>query len=177
MRVLLCDPPPLEFEQLLDERRRTGTDRFDEVWDGVLHMAPVSRGRHGRLAHQISVLLDAPACAAGLFICVGGFNLGVAGDYRIPDSGAVRESDDLLYYPSAALAIEILSPGDETWDKLGFYAAHGVDELLVIDPVERSVQWFALRDGAYAAIERSGLMASGPAELADGIHWPPVVED
>jgi hypothetical protein len=48
---------------------------------------------------------------------------------------------------------------------------------LVIDPVERSVQWFALRDGASAAIERSGLMASGPAELADGIHWPPVVED
>jgi hypothetical protein len=28
--------------------------------------------------------------------------------------------------------IEIVSPGDESWDKLPFYAAHEVDEALIV---------------------------------------------
>lgn len=48
MRVLLLDPDP----KWLEERRRLGHDRFDEVWDGVLHV--VSLAVAPRLALHLS---------------------------------------------------------------------------------------------------------------------------
>lgn len=45
------------------------------------------------------------------------------------------------------LAVEILSPGDETYDKLPFYAAVGVREVLVVDPETLGVELFVLRGG------------------------------
>ena len=73
---------------------------------------------------------------------------------------------------AAALVVEIVSPDDESWQKLPFYAAHGVDEVLILDPEERSVHWLALSDGEYREAERSGLIELGPAELAERIDWP-----
>lgn len=75
--------------------------------------------------------------------------------------------------PTAELVGEIVSPGDESWQKLGCYAAHDVTELLIVDPQERGVDWLALqRGGEYQPIERSALIALGPAELAERIDWP-----
>ncbi|MGH2909269.1 MAG: Uma2 family endonuclease [Solirubrobacteraceae bacterium] len=75
--------------------------------------------------------------------------------------------------PSAALVLEVVSPEDETWDKLGFYAVHDVDELLIVDPRKREIHWFALRPGrGYQPITRSALVALGPDELAERIDWP-----
>ncbi|MDQ3680552.1 MAG: Uma2 family endonuclease [Actinomycetota bacterium] len=34
---------------------------------------------------------------------------------------------------------EIISPDDETYEKFGFYADHGVEEIIVADPAARSV--------------------------------------
>ena len=56
---------------------------------------------------------------------LGQFNLGEEGDYRVPDGALVRPGPDAVYLPTAALVLEIVSPGDETWEKLGFYAARG----------------------------------------------------
>jgi hypothetical protein len=68
--------------------------------------------------------------------------------------------------------VEILSPEDETWEKLPFYAEHEVDELLIVDPQARSVTWLALRDGEYRPADRSEIIDTRAAELADGIEWP-----
>jgi Uma2 family endonuclease len=46
--------------------------------------------------------------------------------------------------PTAALVVEIVSPEDETWQKLPYYAAHEVDELLILDPEKRTVDWLGL---------------------------------
>jgi Uma2 family endonuclease len=78
-----------------------------------------------------------------------------------------------VWHPTAALVFEVVSPDDETWDKLPFYAAHGVDELLIVDPTERSVHWLALEGGEYREAERSGLIDLGPSKLAERIDWPP----
>jgi Uma2 family endonuclease len=43
------------------------------------------------------------------------------------------------WLPTAALVVEIVSPEDETWEKLPFYAAHDVDEVQIVDPAERKV--------------------------------------
>jgi hypothetical protein len=71
---------------------------------------------------------------------------------------------------SSAPAIEIVSPGDESWDKLPFYAAHAVDEVLIVDPAEHAVHWLGLSGGEYVPIERSGLVALGPSGLAEQIE-------
>jgi hypothetical protein len=42
------------------------------------------------------------------------FNLGGPGDYRVPDGGLFGCAPDAVYVASAALVIEIVTPGDET---------------------------------------------------------------
>jgi Uma2 family endonuclease len=101
------------------------------------------------------------------------FNLGEPDDYRVPDGGLFRPGPDELYLPTAALVVEIVSPEDKSWEKLAFYAKHGVDEVLIVDPQERRVQWLALsEEGEYRPVERSGLVELSPAELAERIDWP-----
>jgi hypothetical protein len=55
---------------------------------------------------------------------------------------------------------------------LPFYATHDVDELLMIDPVKRTVDWVGLDGGEYRPIERSGLIDLGADQLAERIDWP-----
>jgi Uma2 family endonuclease len=173
MRALLSDPAPAEFEVLLERRRRWGADRRDEVWQGVLHVNPAPHGRHAKLQAQLLRLLGVYADAAGL-TALGDFNLGHRDDYRIPDAGLLRPGPDELYYPTVALAIEILSPGDETWDKLPFYAAHEIDELLIVDPAEQTVRWLARSGERYEPIARSGLIDLSADELTGQLDWPAV---
>jgi hypothetical protein len=58
MSTLVKDPAPPEFEALLERRRRLGQNRFDEVWDGVLHMIPAPSYEHQRLSQRLAVILD-----------------------------------------------------------------------------------------------------------------------
>jgi Uma2 family endonuclease len=172
MRTLVLDPAPVELSAMLERRRRLGLDLRDEVWKGVLHVNPGPHGRHHRVQQQLAELLGPPARAAGLTAAIGNFNLGSEDDYRVPEGGLHRPGPDEMYYPTAALAVEIVSPGDETWQKLPFYAAHGVDELLIVDPDARVVHWLVLAGGAYQPLERSALIELGARELADRIDWP-----
>jgi Uma2 family endonuclease len=146
---------------------------FDEVWEGVLHMNPASSGRHARIEAQLLAVLQPLATAAELTV-LGRFNLGAdEHDYRVPDGGLHRDFTDRVFYPTAALVIEIVSPGDESWGKLEFYAAHRVEELLIVDPQEKTISWMGLEDGEYKHLKRSGLIELGAAELgAQRIDWP-----
>ena len=65
-----------------------------------------------------------------------------------------------------------MSPDDETWAKLDFYAARGVDEVVVVDPADRTVAWMALVDGRYEPVERSALLDVDVATVAEAIDWP-----
>ena len=173
MRTVVLDPPTSGFEELLERRRRSGLDRFDEVWEGVLHMVPAPIGEHADISHQLAVTLNGPARAAGLWPTMAEFNLGDSEhDYRVPDGGLHRERLRGAWHHTAALLVEIASPNDESWQKLPFYAAHDVDEVLIVDPLERRIHWLGLLDGEYAPIERSALIDLGPQELAEQIDWP-----
>lgn len=79
---------------------------------------------------------------------------------------------DRVFYPTAALVMEIVSPGDESWGKLDFYAGRGVDELLIVDPQEMTVSWMGLEGGEYKHLKRSRLIELGAAELAQRIDRP-----
>jgi hypothetical protein len=155
----------------MERRRRWGADRHDEVWAGVLHMNPGPHGRHAKVQQQVMALLDPLARAAGL-TPLAASNLGDADDYRVPDGALQHHGPDRLYYPTAALALEVVSVGDESWEKLPFYAAQHVDELLIVDPQERAVHWLALEAGEYRPVARSALVELGSDELAERIDWP-----
>lgn len=173
MRALILDPPTAGLEALLERRRRSGLDRLDEVWEGVLHMVPAPTGQHADIAQQLAVALNRPARAAGLWPTMG-VNVGESQEnFRVPDGGVHRTRPRGVWHSTAALLVEIVSPGDESWEKLPFYAAHDVDEVLIVDPKERAVHWLALRDGDYQPIERSELIDLGASDLTEQLDWPP----
>jgi Uma2 family endonuclease len=173
MPTLVLDPPPQALEAMLERRRRSGLDRFDEIWEGVLHMVPAPLGEHADISQQLAVVLDHPVRAAGLWPTMSEFNLGDSeADFRVPDGGIHRERPRGVWQMTAALVVEIVSPGDESWKKLPFYAAHAVDEVLIVDPSDHTVHWLSLTDGEYREVQRSGLIDLGPGELAERIDWP-----
>ena len=176
MSTLILDPPPVEVRALIERRKRLDQDRHDEMWEGVYHMAPAPHDSHGDIQQQLAELLGPLARQAGLRPLLGGeFNIGEIEDFRVPDGGLLRPGQPATWHPTAALAVEIVSPGDETWQKLPFYAAHHVDELLIVDPSTHKIDWLGLDEstGEYGAIEHSGILDMGRGELAQRIAWPP----
>lgn len=174
MRTLVLDPAPAEFEALLQRRHRLGLDSRDEVWEGTYRMIPPPSFAHQRVAEQLASLLRGHARDAGLEPLIREFGLGDPADYRVPDGGLHRPGAGGVWHPTAALVIEIVSPGDDTWQKLPFYAAHNVDELLIVDPQERAVHWLRRNGARYEEVERSSLVALRGKELAEQIDWPSV---
>jgi hypothetical protein len=170
---VVLDPGSAGLAEVIERRRRSGLDRLDEVWEGELHMIPAPGHAHASLAHQLAVLLDGPARAAGLEPTVHAFSLGDSErDFRVPDGGLHRPGAAGMWHSTAALIVEIVSPGDETWEKLPFYAAYQVDEVLIADPQKQRVDWLALERGVYRRVDRSGVIELGADELCEGIDWP-----
>ena len=172
MPTLVMDPAPAEIDALIERRRRLGLDHRDEMWEGVYRMNPPPSLEHQVILQQLAVLLSSSARDADLLAVIQEFGLGAPEDYRVPDGGLHRPGASGVWHPTAALVIEIVSPGDESWHKLPFYAAHDVDEVLIIDPREHSISWLGLENGEYQPIARSGLIDLGPNELGEQIDWP-----
>ena len=173
VRTVILGDPPVEIEALIESRRSTGADRRDEIWEGDYHMNPAPRKRHAILVSELLSLIHPCARRRGL-VGTTDFNLGVPNDYRIPDAGVHRDAADAVYVDSAPLVIEVLSPDDETMEKLPFYAARGVDEVVIADPMTRAVQWLRLDGGAYVETRRSEVLDIDVAEIVTQIDWPPV---
>jgi Uma2 family endonuclease len=170
---------------IVAQRRALGQDRFDEVWEGEYRMVPGPRIAHGYVDNQLGLVLEPFARTAGL-IGVITVNIGAADDYRVPDRGYFRGLPPGLYTPTAQIVVEVLSPGDETFHKFGFYAAHGVHEIIVADPDTATVQIHVLNDGdgrdgaddtvdgerSYTRTDRSDLLDLTAAELVAAVDWP-----
>ena len=88
----------------------------------------------------------------------------------VPDGGFHREHPDGVYVATAPVVVEIVSPGDETFEKFGFYAAHGVLEVLVALPDEHEVRCVDPSTGARLAV--SGVLGMDLRELSAGLAWP-----
>jgi Uma2 family endonuclease len=132
MRALVLDPATAGLDELLQRRRRSGFDCLDEVWEGVLHLVPAPSYGHGDLESQLHAILRPLAREAGLTM-IGQSNLGEGEhDFRVPDGALHRPGARGTWHRTAALVIEIVSPGDESWEKLPFYAARDIDEVLIV---------------------------------------------
>jgi len=154
MRAVMPEVPP----DILAWRKRTGADRWDEMWEGVLHMAPSPNREHQDLAgametylrlrwarpHRNRVYHDVNLAAPG----------GWSNNYRIPDLLLLTPErfgiDHNEYFEGAPdVVVEIRSPGDESYEKLEFYAQLGVPEVWIIERDSKAPEIYVLRAGRY----------------------------
>jgi Uma2 family endonuclease len=142
MRAVWLEPS----QPFLEERRRLGLDKFDEVWDGVLHMVPPASFLHGRSIHRLAVALEAIAERRGLIAVGDGVGLFESDtNYRVPDASIARPDQvSERGLDGAELVVEVLSPNDESRDKLPFYAKLCVREVWIVDPKTRQTEILAL---------------------------------
>jgi Uma2 family endonuclease len=151
MRALLLEVP----QAMLDERRRLGHDKHDEMWEGVLHMVPPAGGPHQKRGTYLVAALHVLAKRAGLEALYesGLFEPGRNDNYRVPDNVVFRPSSfsERGVEGRAELVVEFRSPNDESYEKLPFYASMEVQEVLILD--KSHIDLRHLVDGAYVPTE------------------------
>lgn len=171
MRTVVLGERPPELEDLIRRRRELGQDGFDEVWEGEYHVAPNAHSDHAIVASEL-VLALGPRARVRRLLTSGPFNLGDPQDFRVPHGGFHRARPGTLYVPTAVAVVEVLSPDDETFRKFDFFAARGVEEVLVASPTERWVRCWHRTAGSYAEQDTSAVLGVSMAALLDEIAWP-----
>jgi Uma2 family endonuclease len=172
MTTVILGPRPPEVEALIEQRRRLGHDRHDEVWEGVYYMTPYAHSRHGRLESEMQFVLRPLVQTRGLTLTAG-FNLGVGPDsYRVPDFEVFAEPPDALYVPTALIVGEVLSPEDRTYEKLPYYRDRGVQELFIVDPDDRSISIRRLQGRVSRLIDHSDVLDVAARDLEARVNWP-----
>jgi Uma2 family endonuclease len=161
-----------EADELIRERKRRGADRYDEVWDGVYVMPSMPTLEHQELVLDLGIILNEVVKRPGLGKVYPGLNVSDRGpgwkeNYRVPDlvvvlrnSRAVSRRTHVQGGPD--FLVEIESPGDDTEEKVPFYAKIGVRELLIIHRDQRTLRLLRLAD------EELVLVKPSPAE---GKEW------
>ncbi len=149
--VMPCVPP-----DILAWRKQTGADRWDEMWEGVLHMVPAPNREHQDFEWALETWLRthwAPLCSSSVYHQINVARPGRwSRDFRVPDIVLLspeRSSIDRNEYFDGGpdVVVEIRSPQEETYDKLPFYAEIGVRETWVIDRDSKACEIFATKDG------------------------------
>jgi Uma2 family endonuclease len=150
----MLEVPP----QLVAWRKRTGNDKFDEMWEGVLHMPPAPNLFHQDLEGELEAWLRSFWARPAGNRVFHNVNLASPGgwpdDYRVPDlvlltPGCFDIMRGVCLEGAPTVVIEIRSPGDETIEKLPFYALLGVPEVWIIEPDARESRLYVLRAGHY----------------------------
>jgi hypothetical protein len=65
-----------------------------------------------------------------------------------------------------------VSPDDEPYAKFDFYAAHGVEDIIIGDPQDRAVRCFRVDGARYTEARGSRLLVVDSNEMTAGITWP-----
>jgi len=167
MRAVIPEVTP----DIVALRKRTGADRWDEMWEGELHMPPAPNRSHQNLEGRIYVWLDANWAEPGGNAVYHQINVAPPGgwphDYRIPDLVLLTpdrfhiDRDEYFEGPPTVV-VEIHSPGDEAYEKLGFYAKLGVPEVWIVDRDTKEPEIYLLRGEQYdrAAADPDGWLES-----------------
>jgi Uma2 family endonuclease len=145
-------------ERQIDDRRRLGIDKRDERWAGEWHLVNPPKFWHDQVSMELALVLAPLAKARGMRAAGGPHGVfGAADDWRVPDQVyALAEDVRDEGVVSAELVVEIRSPGDDSYRKLGFYAARGVGEVLILHE-DRRVELFRLgEDGVLAPVAPDG---------------------
>ncbi len=156
MRAVILDVP----DDDLRERHARGADRRDEMWEGVLHMVPPPAYKHQRILVGLVTILEPVARSVGKVLVP---DPGVRDpawaekNYRVPDLAVLRDAqatapDSPWLDAGVELLVEIRSPGDETEEKIPFYQARRIPELLIVERDSKAVTLRSLHGKAYRIV-------------------------
>ena len=133
MLTLVTDPHL--SASLIQDRQARGIDHHDEVWEGVYVMSPAPNNEHQDLVGGFIHLLRTVIDENNLGKVLPGTNITDQTDdwtknYRCPDvvvflNDTQAENRDTHWLGGPDLAIEIVSPGDQTREKIPFYEKVG----------------------------------------------------
>lgn len=164
-------------EAELQRRKAIGADRWDEMWEGVLHMAPAPSREHQRILDKLIAFLLPLFERTKRGTLHSGINVfdesSAKESYRIPDAtfvAAGRErvlAEDGIRGGGPDAVIEVRSPGDESYDKLPFYAALGVREVVLIDRDTKRPEVYRLAGSSYVSVsaDREGWVTAETLRL------------
>lgn len=154
MKAVMPTVPP-DVQAL---RKRNGADRWDEMWDGVLHMPPMPNYDHQDLEASLQIYLFLHWAQPRKARVLHQINLAAPGgwpdNYRIPDLVLLTPERFGInrneYFEGAPdVVVEIHSPGDETYEKLPFYRELGVPEVWVIHRDSKEPEVYVLKRRCY----------------------------
>jgi len=162
---------PVALPDVMELCKRHREDRWDEMWDGVLHMPPPPTIGHQDFEWSLETYLRqrwAPGRKAKVYhqVAVAPAN-GWPNNYRVPDlvlllpeGLAIDRQQYLEGGPN--VAVEIHSPGDESYEKLPFYAQLGVLEVWIIQRATKEPEIHVLKRGRYKkqVVRADGWLAS-----------------
>jgi Uma2 family endonuclease len=163
MATTILDPQL--SRELIAERRARGLDRWDEVWDGDYVVMTQPNDEHQELVAGWTSILYEVVQRANRGKVRPGVNVSDRRrnwrrNYRCPDvvvylNENPAENHDVFWYGGPDLAVEVLSPGDRTREKLGFYARVGTREVLLVDRDPWSLELYRLEGEVMRLVGRS----------------------
>jgi Uma2 family endonuclease len=141
MPVMILDP--FLEQRIRAERHNTETSQYDEVWEGVLVVAPLPNNDHQWVVMNLaSAFLSAVNSHAGDRVLPGtnvsDRDASWLSNYREPDvvvylASNPAKNSGTHWVGGPDLAVEIVSPGEDPHDKLDFYAKVKTREVLIVD--------------------------------------------
>lgn len=173
MTTLILDE---DLERDLRRRRKkNGSDRWDEVWDGVYVMAAMPNDQHQGLVGRITTILTLSVEMADLGLVRPGVNFSDQREnwkrnYRCPDvvvylAHNPAENRGTHWFGGPDLAIEIVSPGEDPHAKIDFYASVGTRELLIVDRDPWKLELLRLTDGTLLTVGRSQIIDDAAGDV------------
>jgi Uma2 family endonuclease len=146
-----------ELLALIEQRRVTGQDRWDEWWEGVYRIVTGPTVEHQRFLMALTMVLIEKLADPTMEV-LPGINIGIdKRDARVPDIAILSKNErrtSRAFMASAALVVEILSPSERSHEKLPFYARWGVTDYIEIDLDRRTVEILHNDDGNWLTSER-----------------------
>lgn len=142
MAVMILDPKLAE-KVLADREAAAGERPREEVWEGVTVIMPEADNPHDTIAGFFfgvfwNVFGLSDRAALHFRVNISDRDEDWKSNYRVPDLslflvGTAARDRGTYWVGGPDFALEVVSPGDRSRDKLGFYASIGTREVLILD--------------------------------------------
>lgn len=142
---------------IIEDREAKGVNQHDEVWDGVYIIMPIANNEHQDITGGLTGVFYLAIAMTGLGRICPGVNVSDreedwTDNYRCPDvavflNDSAAKNRGAYWLGGPDFAVEIVSRGDRSRDKIDFHAKVGARELLLLDRAPWALELHQLRDG------------------------------
>jgi Uma2 family endonuclease len=166
--VLILDP--YLARDFVAAREASGSDRFDEVWEGRVVVPPMPNDEHQEIQFNLLMPLGTVVAEPNEGKVRAGVNVtdrhpNWTENYRGPDVVVYLNSNPAINHGSHCqggpdFLVEIISPGEKPYDKFDFYEKVNTREVMIITRDPWAVELHELRGGKLVLVGRPDLFNS-----------------